>query len=205
MPSNAAAIWAAVAASFSAFSSFLIMLTQRRNLLELVRPELVLTGWSRRTEGQGDAAHEVIGFQTIKNVGRGAALHLYLGAHQEMANRPTAVLATTRLPILSANDEVDLHGQVIVWWKNVEADAQGAKHLPIAIAISCWDSRGMWHETTYNLFAVELSANVVVVDAIAPGVMLAGRTTTARSGWRLRWSSRLGRIPGVRRMFRRAR
>jgi hypothetical protein len=195
MPSNTAAIWAAVAASFSAFSSFLIMLTQRRNLLESVRPELVLTGWSRTTEGQADAAHEVIGFETIKNVGRGAALHVYLlGGSQVVANRPTAFLATTRLPILSVNQEVVLHGRVFVSWKNVEADAQGHKHLSIPITIWCWDSRGIRHETRYNLFAVELSGNVgVVVDVIAPGVMLMGRTTTSGSEWRLRWSSRLGR------------
>lgn len=167
MPSSAAAIWSAIAASFAALSSFSIMLIQRRNLLESVRPELALTGWTRRIEGQGDAAHEVIAFQTLRNVGRGAAFHIVINAAHIIANRPAAVLSTTRLPILATNETNDLNGEIVVWWKNVEPDSQGHKHLPITVEIFCWDSRGMRHETRYNLFAVELSQNVGVADAMS--------------------------------------
>jgi len=52
------------------------MLIQRRNLLESVRPELVLTGWGKREEGSGDSWHEVLTFNTIRNIGRGAAIHV---------------------------------------------------------------------------------------------------------------------------------
>ena len=65
-----AAIWSAIAASFSALSSILIMLIQRRNLQETVRPEIVLEEWSRHSEGEGDGAYEVIVFQKIRNVDR---------------------------------------------------------------------------------------------------------------------------------------
>ena len=68
-----AAFWSAVAASFAALSSLLIFLVQRRTLLESARPELILDGWSRETVGQGEGQHEVIAFQTIRNVGRGTA------------------------------------------------------------------------------------------------------------------------------------
>jgi heme exporter protein D len=201
MPNSAAAIWSAVAASFAALSSFLIMLIQRRNLLESVRPELVLIGWTRTAEGQVDAAHEVIAFQTIKNVGRGAALHIHLNAFHEVAHRPTAVLSTTRIPILATNEATDVNRRIVVSWQNVEPN-EGVKHLAITITIFCWDSRGMRHETRYSLFAVELSPHVVVADEIAPGVVLTHRTTTTRSVRVLKLFSKLGRIPGLGRWFR---
>lgn len=98
---TAAAIWSAVAASFAALASLLIMLIQRRSLLESVRPELVLTGWGRAARGEGNGTHEVITFETIKNVGRGAALHISFGSMQELDGKPTAILSSTRLPILA--------------------------------------------------------------------------------------------------------
>jgi len=205
MLSSAAAIWSAVAASFAALSSFLIMLIQHRNLLESVRPELVLLGWSRMAEGQGDAAHEVIGFQGIKNVGRGAALHIYLHACHEVANRPTAVLSTTRISILAANEGTDVNGRIIVWWKNVPPDDRGFKHLAITITMFCLDSRGMHHETRYSLFAVELSSAVIATDEIAPGVALTSRTASTRPVWWRKLLAGLRRIPGLGRLFRKAR
>ena len=81
-PTLTAAIWAAIAATFSAISSLLIVLIQRRNLLESVKPELVLTGWERTPRGQGGSAQEVISFKTIRNVGRGPALHVILMASE---------------------------------------------------------------------------------------------------------------------------
>ena len=200
MPSSAAAIWSAIAASFAALSSFLILLIQRRNLLESVRPELVLTDWNRRVEGEGDAAHDRISFQTIRNVGRGAALHIHLSAAHMNENRPTAILSTVRLPILAADEASKVNGEIVVWWKNVNPDAQGRKHLSITVVILCWDSRGMRHETRYSLFAVESSENVVVTDPIAPGVMLGSRTTTTRSIWLLKLFERARRLPGLSRL-----
>ncbi len=204
MPNSTAAIWSAVAATFAAITAFLMMFIQRRNLLESVRPELVLIGWTRRAQGQGDAAHEVIAFQAIKNVGRGAALHIHVSAFHKVANRPTASLSTTRLPILAANEATDVNGQIVLWWKNVDPKDQGFKHLAITITIFCWDSRNMRHETKYNLFAVEVLPGVGVPDEIAPGVALTSRTTTTRPVWLLKLFSKLQRIPGLRRLFRKA-
>jgi hypothetical protein len=195
MADSGPAVWSAVAASFAALSSFLIMLVQRRNLLESVRPELILTGWDRCSEGQADVAYEVIRFQTIKNVGRGAAFHIHLTALEEVANRPTAGLSTIRLPILGANEATDLDGRIVVFWKNVEPDDRGLKHLPITIPIFCLDSRGVRYETKYSLLAVPLSPAQGVTDAIAPGVMLGSRKTAARSVCLLRLKTNLRRVP----------
>jgi len=92
-----AALWSAVAASFSALAAVVAMLIQRRNLLEAVRPEFVLVGWGRLPRGDGDAAHKVITIQSIKNVGRGAALHVQLDSMYMIDHRPVAVLSTKRL------------------------------------------------------------------------------------------------------------
>lgn len=197
LPNNTAAFWSAVAATFSAISSFLIMWIQRRNLLESVRPELVLTGWSRAAEDQG--AYEVIAFNTIKNVGRGAAFHVWLEGIQEAA----AGMSTTRVPILAVNEGTGVNGQILVWWKNVEPNNEGFRFLRVTITISCLDSRDMRHDTRYSLLVRE-SAGDPVLDAIAPGVGLNSRTTTTRSLWLLKLLSKLGHIPGLGRLFRRA-
>jgi hypothetical protein len=102
-------IWSAIATSFATFSSFLLMLIQRQNFAESIRPELVLIGWTRSVEGEGNAAHDVIAFQTIKNVGRGAAFNIMLGLKAisdnsfDTPHEPLeAMFGTTRLPYLSS-------------------------------------------------------------------------------------------------------
>jgi hypothetical protein len=186
MPNSAttAAFWSAIAASCAALSSFLTMLIQRRNLLESVRPELVIPVWDRREAENGDLAYEVVSFPTIKNVGRGVALHIHLQASHRVDNRPTVVLQSIRLPILAANEEIPVDGKIILWWENVEPNDRGFKHLSINLSIFCVDARGMRHETRYDLLVVELGPSVGVTDEIAPGVMLASRTTITRS---MRW------------------
>lgn len=199
---NAPAIFSAIAASFAALSSFFILLIQRRNLLESARPELVLTGWNRRVEGEGDAAHDRISFQTIKNVGQGAALHIHLSTLHVNEKRPTAMLSTVRLPILATDEASNINGEIVVWWKNVKPDARGHKHLPITVVIFCWDSRGMRHETRYSLLAVESLMNVSVSDEIAPGLMLGSRTTVTRPVWLLKLVTKARRVPGFSRLRR---
>lgn len=198
MSNTTAAFWSAIAASFSALASLLILWVQRQSPLESVRPEIVLTGWTRRPAGQSDGLHEEIVFQTIRNVGRGAALHVMLHTPHEESNRPTAVLSTKRLPILAADEAIDLNGEIDVWWKNVEPK-DGIKLLGISIVGYCRDTRGLRHETRYDLFAVELGQNVAIGDDLAPGLSFSQRTTKRRSRWRLRLAARVGRISGVRR------
>ena len=68
-----AAIWSAIAATSSASCAFLILLIQRRNYFDSVRPDLVLSGWKReQTTVAGHFSDEVT-FNTIRNIGRGAA------------------------------------------------------------------------------------------------------------------------------------
>lgn len=201
MPDNSAAFWSAVAASFAALTAFLTMLIARRNLLESARPELVLNGWDRRLEGQGDTTRDVIRFETIRNVGRGAAFNIILNATNQVENRPTAVMSTTTIPILASNETYTADGQIILWWKNVPSEVPG-KHLFINVVAYCWDARGYRHVTKHQLVVVELSQTVSVSDGVAPGVSLYRRTVTTRPVWILKACRALARIPLLGKQFR---
>lgn len=162
--------------------------------MESVRPELLLTGWTRRQEGRGNPAREVIAFQSVRNVGRGAALHVHVNAFQEMANRPTAILTTIQIPILPAGETHEVNGEIVVWWKNVPPAEGSVKDLAITIDILCWDSRNMRHETRYRLAAAESPENTIMIGAVAPGVMLGARTTHIRSVRMLKVARQVERI-----------
>jgi hypothetical protein len=144
----------------------------------------------------------VVTFQEIKNVGRGAALHVSINSMHEVGGRPTATLTTQHLPILATNETIKINGEIFVYWKNVQPDEQGHKYLPITIRILCWDSRAMCHETKYSLLAVESGPGqgVFVTDGIAPGVALAGRATVVTPVWLLKLRAKLARIPGLRKL-----
>ncbi|MCB7130373.1 MAG: hypothetical protein J3T61_12645, partial [Candidatus Brocadiales bacterium] len=133
-----AAVWSAIAATFAAASSFMIFLIQRGNLLESVRPELVLTNWERHVEGKGAAAREVLCFRNIRNVGRGAAMHVVINLDR-FGDPPTASLGTISRPILTPDEGSQIDAQISLWWKNV-APFKGTKYLRINLVIFCWDS-----------------------------------------------------------------
>ena len=184
-----AAVWSAVAAIFAAASSFMIFRIQRGNLLESVRPELVLTDWERNVEGEGAAAREVLCIRNIKNVGRGSAMHVRIDLDRAVIP-PTDALGTISRPILAPGEESQIDAQISLWWQNVTARKEG-KSIPINLVIFCWDSRGRRYETRYILLVVEVRGNVLVADPIAPGVMLHSRVVTHRSVWFLKLSRRV--------------
>jgi hypothetical protein len=202
MPSSAAAIWSAVAASFAALSSLLIMLIQRRNLLETTQPVFVLAGWSRRTEGQGAGAHEVIRVKSIRNVGKGLGLHLYFRVLEMAAVAPTAVMPTIVLPLLVPNEELEIGAEIVVWWKNVTTQSTGGKVLPINFSVTCFDSRGTRHMTLYRLILLERADPVAGATMVAPGLAVLSRTNTTTAGWWIRCAGRLVKVPWVGRAFR---
>jgi hypothetical protein len=186
MPESNAAIWSAVAASFAALSSFLTMRIQRRNLLESIRPELVLIGWERWTENGEGTGTDILRFRTIKNVGRGVAYHIYMSQGGKVVIPLAAGLLATRVPvILGANEPAEIDGQIMLWWENVKLNELGLRETYIIARIFCMDSCGVRYETQYNLLAAELSSiPLVMSNEIAPRVALLGRRTTTQS---LRW------------------
>ena len=188
-----AAVWSAVAASFAALSSFLTMRIQRRNLLESARPEIVIDLWGRSNRGEDDSACEVITFGSLRNIGKGPALHVTLNSSTMSGDRPTSVLSTTRYTIIGPGETQRLTGEIIVWWKNVK-DQTGGKYLPITIVIWSWDSHGVRHETTYILFVTEHENMVAGSHEVAPGVALTTRTTESVPVWWLKLKGRLRKL-----------
>lgn len=198
------AVWAAIAATCSAIAAVTMVVIQRRNLLESVRPELILEGWSRREEGAGDGWHEVIAFDAIRNVGRGAALHVRIFG--ELSDPPTALVPTFFNSILPAGETVPIAGHISVWWKNVVASADDrVKYLDLPITLWASDTRDMRHQTRYHLLVIGGGPDLIPrsgqpsygggglilgLSYVAPGVALVQRHHTSTPGWRLRLGSR---------------
>ncbi|HTO47023.1 MAG TPA: hypothetical protein VML91_05240 [Burkholderiales bacterium] len=182
------AFWSAVAAWFALLSSVMVLLAQRRNLLESVRPELVLVDWTRFASGQGAAGYEVIAFKSIKNVGRGVAFDVRVDCSHEVRHRSAVVSESKVVPLLAVNEASNVNGEIVVWWNNV-AGTQEVKSLAITLTITCLDSRGLRHVTRYGLSSIgpKLPPGTKTVGAahqIAPGVALVHRSTATRAPWR---------------------
>jgi hypothetical protein len=180
--------WAALAAGFSAIASFLIWRIQRSNLLESVRPELVLLDWSRETQGdlQTYNSRAVIAFPRIKNVGRGAAFNVWLNVYPHIGDRYTA--QTIRLPIIAVNEEVALaDGRIIVWFND-----PAVKGVNVPLTVSSWDSRGNVYETVYNLLVVR--GDIPFRGSTIAENLDATRTTTMTPAWRLHFRARRERL-----------
>ena len=184
-----AAIGSAIAAAFSALAAFLICRIERRHLLESIRPDIVLDGWTRAPRGDD----EVIAFESVRNIGRGAAHHVLINCMHTVNRRPTATLDTKRFPILAPNQTVNIPGEIRVCWRNVEA-YQGGKSLQIAVEIDSNDSRGMHHyEWRYTLFASEFPTMIAGGGTIAPGLSHA-ISTSSQPLWLYKLRLRFARV-----------
>lgn len=217
MPNEEAAIWSAAAALFAAVSSFLIMRIQRRNLIETTRPVLILDGWTRRVEGEGDASREVIGVKSIRNVGKGLGLQLYFRVfetvelesfepycvlrHTESA--PTAVMPTIAMPVLAVNESAEIPADITVWWKNVRSpSAGGQKMLQFKVRVECFDTRGARHLTLYRLVMLENEDPIGGISMVAPGLGILSRTSSWTPAWQLACARRLVKVPLLGSLFR---
>jgi len=196
-------IWAAIAATFAAISSFLIMLAQRRNLLESAKPELVLYEWERENRGKGESFHEVIKFKKIKNVGRGIALHCYFMGYKEKDKKPISTVSALAQAVIASNELIEINGEIIIWWKNAENNRALGKYIIAPVSILSWDSIGYRHLTKYTLFIYENKAMNMNPKQIAPGIEMLSRTTKSQAVWFLKIKKRVRKIPLLGKMIRR--
>ena len=180
---------AAVAAMFSALSSLLIWRVQRSNLLESVRPELVLLDWSR-VPPKVAGTHDSTRFAAIKNVGRGSAFNLWVRATYEDSGQETSAMSDRRFPILAVNEQITVRdAHVFVWFSAAPPRAAVA-----TVFVTCWDSRGNHYETRYDLVIVhESGIRTLMADTIAPGV-IATRTVMMTTARRMRMRARRNRL-----------
>ena len=200
MPTNYTAVWSAVAASFSALSAFLVMLIQRRNLVETVRPELIPLDWTRFEQGEGESRHEIIAFRKIRNVGRGAAFNVHISTKQTLkeGDFPTVLMPGFRTAVIAPNESIDVDGRVVVWWKNIKIKEDGPPHKYafITMTISFTDARDVRHFTDYSAFAVYPAEAMVGLNDgdLAPGLSWLSRQTERKPAWRLKIMGKIRQI-----------
>lgn len=171
-----AEMWSAVAALFTAVTAWLLLRIERRNHLEAARPELVLSGWTRRPLNGSSASRDTLSFATIRNVGRGAALDIFINCFETRDNLPLYTMSTCGLPILATGESEQVAAEITVWWQNVPL-AEGMRTVPVTLNVSCSDRRGRRYETTYSLMVVPPDSTIQIVDELVPGVMLTRRVT----------------------------
>jgi len=193
-------IWSAVAASFSALAALTIMYINRKNMIDSSTPEIVIDGWNREKRKVGDTELDVLTFSKILNTGRGSALHVNINATNTINNLPLTSFSTERFAIIPSGKEINVSGEIILWWKNVD------KHglLPIKITIYSWSAKGYRYDTVCNLAAVELNKNQILVGGgiVAQGIMLMTRSTRCRPVWKLKVRGHLARLPAIGRLFK---
>ena len=183
------AIWSAVAASLSAVSALLMWRIQRRNFFEASRPELVLAGWRRQPNFEGHGSPEEIFFDTVRNIGRGAAVGVRIKGDFPK-NPVTAVASGNSIDILASDEAIKVQGRVSLWWKNAPADGN---FISFNIYLRFVDDRGIHHETRYGLLAVQPGVDIHVTDEIAPGLLLGERSTKSMPLRRRKLFTRLQR------------
>lgn len=198
MTDSAASVWSAIAASFSAIAAISILRIQRINMLDAVRPEIVLLGWERKTSPASDQELEYLCFKRIKNIGNGPALRVYINSFKTHENKPQFMLSTKRLSVLPVGEEYEINGEILMCWKNVAKQA-GARYLMIDIEVLSWCSKNYRHKTSYKLMVMQSVEGHVVggCDEVAPGVMMSTRSTTCKPVWWLKLSSKLSNIPYI--------
>jgi hypothetical protein len=182
-PSAWPAIWSAIAASCSALTAFFVMRIQRRNFLESVRPQIVLEGWKREKVNGEDT----LTFNTVRNVGKGVALHMYMNAGsttEGTINAPSgalrAAMGTERYPLLAVNEKVQLDCRIGLFWANAQS-TNSMRFIPVTIQIFCWDTGDRRHETRYELMVFDLGKQHHGLSDLAPGVSFSTRRITHRS------------------------
>lgn len=175
MTPDAAAVWSAIAATSAAVASFLIWRVQQKNLATGSKPEIVLSQWTRQSQEGTGPVRDYICFGSIKNVGRGVALHVHVNVDFDN-DPPTHAMSTFRIASLAPDEEVKETRKILLWWTNARRSELDSKHIAITVTIHCWDVVGYRHETTYKLMVLENEGRQIAADPIAPGVLLSTRS-----------------------------
>lgn len=187
-----AAFWSAAAATAAAVSSFLIWRIHRFNMLDAVRPELAIVGWTRTGLIEGPEGPDYVLFSTVRNVGRGLALNVSLSASGEADGKPLYCMSTQDVPVIPQGGQEVVNAQVELWWRNLPPKSQGT--MMVQVLLACTDARDRWHEAAYNLLVLKDPGAVAAGPYVAPGVY-GSRSTRTISGRRLRFRSWRQRVP----------
>jgi hypothetical protein len=175
-----------------------VLWVQRPNLVESVRPEIVLKDW---TQGEPNCLR----FTKIKNVGRGTAFNLHVSC--DTKSKPTQALLTgvPNFLLVEANQELDVQGEIKLFWDSVEPK-EDQKYLHFDIVILWWDSINQRHLVRQSVMVdyttVKMASMVGLPDEAMPhGVNFGPRARYTESVWWLKRKDTLRRVPGLARFL----
>lgn len=194
------AFWSAVAASCSAFAAFIMALIHRRNLIESVRPVIMLDNWERRRKDAGSLALDQILFKAVRNVGRGPALYVYMNAFTAERGLPQGGMSTWRAAIIPNSDRVEIDNPITLFFQNAGGEP-GHRLLPLRIDIFFRDIRGRAHLTHFEFLVAE-NPNQAPGDHVAPGVIFATWDSRTETVARRKMRKQMRRVPWLRRFTR---
>ena len=157
-PATWPAIFSAIAATGSAAAATFTFLVHRANLREGTSPELIL---SETRRGPNECGREDLIIPVLRNAGKGSAFHIRLSATQRFFEGPSAVTLPFMLPVVPANDRIDLPLRILLNW-NDSPVPDALTSIETRIEIECRDSRNKIHDFFYDLYIVHPTANVPI-------------------------------------------
>ena len=201
-PTNAAAAWSAVAASFSAIAACLSWRAQVRGLRQAHRPEIVLSDWHRIQAVNPD--RDLVTFNCVSNAGRDTAVPVLINASQgRTAVAPLYAMSTIRLPYLVAGASTRVSGEIMLFWENARIPSGGHKGMHVEIRAMYVDPLGVHHTTTTSLFVTEdVDAPHAGTSRIASGIYFSSHITRSMPSWRRQVTQSLRRWPILGRLIR---
>ncbi len=189
--SDWAAIWSAIAATFSAFAAVLLWRLEKLSFHRNARPEIVLTGWSRESSEEIDK----VSFCTVDNVGPGSALYVLINSSShEIDGRLTSVMSTIQESLIAPGGRINVKGEILIWWENAEG-SEGDKSVPVKIEVVCWDTTGIRYLTQYTFTVFEASTRIHGNNIVAPGVVMGLRSVESKAVWMLKLKVTLSKLP----------
>lgn len=163
---------AAFAALFAAFAAWFSYQTQNKILLNSIRPEPVLSGWSYSS----DPSVANIGISSIQNVGVSSALHIWAELNVKgdtCSPSPGAFLMYERISLLTPGEKKDIEWEGRLFWKCSPVVALGMIDLDLKLAYV--DINGNKRETIYELLAQTPGSLIGGTQALVPGLNLERR------------------------------
>jgi hypothetical protein len=176
---------------FAALAAFLTFVVQRRELLESVRPELLLSSWTRDTTPGANPPSDRLLITYLQNVGRGTAFHVRVHCIARQGGTLVAVLPPHQIPIVAVAEQITIAETLTLLFQNV-VKGRDTKTLGITVHATCWDSRGTEYDVQYRLFILEPPKGFLNADELAHGVRHE-RIVVVRAAWRTKLRSRVTR------------
>jgi hypothetical protein len=195
-PEILTAIASAIAACFSATAAWLMWSLQRKNTLNLIRPEIVLEGWQFVQDGDFLDSGKIT-IQIIRNIGPGTAMHVFAELKYAGHNEPfDASMIYDFIQIIPPSGKVEPFSECSFTWKYVKND--NVKSVPLRLNIYCFDINSNRYTTHYLLTAYKGDHLFFGDEELAPGLYLSERYVTIKSQIIYWW---LRQIPSILKFF----